>query len=431
VVDPDGQRVTLAQGLTVSGAASPWVEAASPASAALGVAQTVTLTGEDFASGAAVFVGDLPATEVVVVSPTQLTATFPGLGAGSHSVRVVNPNGQSGTAFSAYAVVDPSRLEVLAPSAGARWTAGSTQAISWTAEGTAEVGIRLYKGGKLVSELAAAVDAGTGQFSWAIPAGLEAGADYAVQLFTPRGTAAASSAGSFSIVPAPLDTRMALESSDALAQPGQGLQFTATLTPADAEGSVQFSVDGVALGGPVAVSGGIAVSAETGALDKGSHTVLATFTGSGPCAGASATYVQAVNTPPQALPQAVFTPADTAKAITLAGTDADGDLLSFALASPPAHGTLTGTPPDLRYTPEAGYAGPDDFAFVVNDGQADSALAHVALDVGPRSDAAGLTATGGAVGCSATGDGSGSLLLLALLAAFFLARPRAKGPLAG
>lgn len=429
VVEPDGQRATLAQGLTISATASPFVDALSPATADVGAAQAVTLTGEGFASGATVWVGGVPATGVEVVSPTQLTATFPGLGAGAHSVQVVNPDGQGGTLFSAYAVVDASRLEVRSPEAGALWTAGSTQAITWTAEGTEQVGIRLYKAGVLVSELSGAVDAVSGRFDWAIPEGLAPGADYAVRLFTPRGTQVASSEGTFSILPAPIDTALALESSNGSAQPGEALHFTAAITPAEARGSVQFAVDGVALGGPVAVSNGVAVSAQA-SLAKGSHTVVASFTGTGRFTASSATLAQAVNTAPQAQPQAALTQVDTAKAITLRGTDADGDLLSFAVASPPLHGTLSGTPPSVRYTPEPGYTGPDAFTFAVNDGQADSATAEVTLDVGPRTDAAGLRTSSAAVGCSAAGGGSGSLFLFALVAAFLLARaPRRSGPL--
>ncbi|HOI96063.1 MAG TPA: Ig-like domain-containing protein, partial [Syntrophobacter fumaroxidans] len=67
--------------------------------------------------------------------------------------------------------------------------------------------------------------------------------------------------------------------------------------------------------------------------------------------------------------------------ITLTGTDADGDTLSFTVTSSPAHGTLSGTAPNLTYTPAAGYHGPDAFEFKVNDGKADSAAATVSITV--------------------------------------------------
>jgi len=56
----------------------------------------------------------------------------------------------------------------------------------------------------------------------------------------------------------------------------------------------------------------------------------------------------------------------------LGGTDADGDALSYSIQTPPANGELTGTAPDLTYTPDPGYSGPDSFVYVVNDGTVDS-----------------------------------------------------------
>ena len=48
----------------------------------------------------------------------------------------------------------------------------------------------------------------------------------------------------------------------------------------------------------------------------------------------------------------------------------------------PMHGTLSGTAPDLTYTPDAGFVGTDSFSFAVNDGSLDSAPATVTIDVG-------------------------------------------------
>ncbi|WP_257387797.1 putative Ig domain-containing protein, partial [Tahibacter caeni] len=68
-------------------------------------------------------------------------------------------------------------------------------------------------------------------------------------------------------------------------------------------------------------------------------------------------------------------------AITLAGTDADGDALTYAVTTAPAHGTLSGTAPALSYTPDAGYAGSDSLAFTVHDGFTPSAAATVTITV--------------------------------------------------
>ncbi len=58
-------------------------------------------------------------------------------------------------------------------------------------------------------------------------------------------------------------------------------------------------------------------------------------------------------------------------AITLSGSDVDGDGLAFTIVDQPAHGALSGIAPDLTYTPVADYNGPDSFTFLVNDGALD------------------------------------------------------------
>ena len=89
----------------------------------------------------------------------------------------------------------------------------------------------------------------------------------------------------------------------------------------------------------------------------------------------------AVSTPPVANPQAVTTPEDTPVAITLTATDAEGDPLTFAIVTGPTQGTLSGTAPNVTYTPNAGYFGPDSFTFKANDGTSDSNIATVSIDV--------------------------------------------------
>jgi Bacterial Ig domain len=95
--------------------------------------------------------------------------------------------------------------------------------------------------------------------------------------------------------------------------------------------------------------------------------------------------VTAVNRAPTANPQSVSTPQNTAKSVTLTGSDPDGNALTFAVVTNPAHGTLSGTAPNLTYTPTSGYTGPDSFTFKVNDGTVDSAAATVSITVTPVS----------------------------------------------
>ena len=88
-----------------------------------------------------------------------------------------------------------------------------------------------------------------------------------------------------------------------------------------------------------------------------------------------------VNTAPVAQPQSLVTLQDIALPITLTGTDSDADLLSFSIVSQPLNGTLTGSADGYAYTPAGGFTGADSFEFLVNDGQLDSNIATVSLQV--------------------------------------------------
>lgn len=87
-----------------------------------------------------------------------------------------------------------------------------------------------------------------------------------------------------------------------------------------------------------------------------------------------------VNTPPAAEDITTSTTAGAAVAITLKGSDVDGDKLTYTFARP-AHGALTGTAPFLTYAPAAGFSGTDTFTYVVRDGQVDSRTATVTITV--------------------------------------------------
>lgn len=91
--------------------------------------------------------------------------------------------------------------------------------------------------------------------------------------------------------------------------------------------------------------------------------------------------IKHVNHAPVAQDQSVATNQDTPKAITLVATDEDNDPLTYSVASQPSHGKLAGSAPDLTYTPDASYSGPDSFTFKANDGTVDSNIASVSISV--------------------------------------------------
>ncbi len=87
------------------------------------------------------------------------------------------------------------------------------------------------------------------------------------------------------------------------------------------------------------------------------------------------------NAAPTADAQSVSTAEDTATGLTLTGSDPDLDPLTFSVAAGPANGTISGTPPNLTYMPNADFNGSDSFTFTVNDSTVDSAPATVNITV--------------------------------------------------
>jgi hypothetical protein len=77
----------------------------------------------------------------------------------------------------------------------------------------------------------------------------------------------------------------------------------------------------------------------------------------------------------------VTTTQNVPTAITLTGSDPDNDPITFSIVTGPAHGSLTGTAPNVTYTPAPGFTGTDQFTFQVNDGLTNSAVATVSITV--------------------------------------------------
>jgi autotransporter-associated beta strand protein len=104
-----------------------------------------------------------------------------------------------------------------------------------------------------------------------------------------------------------------------------------------------------------------------GLLDSAVGTVLVTLT--------------PPNIAPVAIAQSVSTAQNIAKSIIVSATDANGGQLTYTIVKTPTHGSLTGTPPAVTYSPNTGYNGDDSFLFKANDGLANSEPARVSLTV--------------------------------------------------
>ncbi len=112
--------------------------------------------------------------------------------------------------------------------------------------------------------------------------------------------------------------------------------------------------------------------------------------GNGGTAEATVTLtVTAVNDAPTAGPLAVATNEDTAivNGALPAAADLDGDTVTYAAATGPAHGTVVvnanGT---YTYTPAANYNGPDSFTYTVSDANGGSNTYTVTITVNPVND---------------------------------------------
>lgn len=114
--------------------------------------------------------------------------------------------------------------------------------------------------------------------------------------------------------------------------------------------------------------------------------------------------ISVTNEIPVANTQSVEADYETALPITLTGSDPDSgpDALTYEVTSLPSNGTLdTNSLPNVTYTPNATYSGPDSFEFKVNDGLADSAPATVSITV---KEAGQPIAVGTVIGIDFGGD---------------------------
>lgn len=93
------------------------------------------------------------------------------------------------------------------------------------------------------------------------------------------------------------------------------------------------------------------------------------------------------NRVPVAYLQAVATDEDVPRSITLSGLDLDLDPLNYFIQTAPQNGSLTGSAPNVTYTPRANFNGTDRFTFVITDGRGGtSAPAEVFIIVNPVND---------------------------------------------
>lgn len=89
----------------------------------------------------------------------------------------------------------------------------------------------------------------------------------------------------------------------------------------------------------------------------------------------------APNRIPKAVSRTVATTQNTSMPLTLAGSDADGNPLTYVILSRPKNGKLSGKAPRLTYTPAAGFTGTDRITYRAKDGISNSLTATIRIQV--------------------------------------------------
>lgn len=123
---------------------------------------------------------------------------------------------------------------------------------------------------------------------------------------------------------------------------------------------------------------------------------------------------QAFASPPSlsASSQSVSVDENGSAGITLAGNGPSN--FTYVVATQPAHGVLTGTAPNLAYTPDTNYFGTDSFTFHTHKGGNDSTDATVSITVNevvvtpPSDNGSGSGDSGSGSGTNSTDTGSGT-----------------------
>jgi arylsulfatase A-like enzyme len=84
---------------------------------------------------------------------------------------------------------------------------------------------------------------------------------------------------------------------------------------------------------------------------------------------------------PHATSDDLVTVRNRATPLVLHGTDPAASPLTYALATPPSHGTITGTPPNITYTPATDYLGTDAFDFTITNDRAQTTTGTISIVV--------------------------------------------------
>ncbi|MDV4343621.1 tandem-95 repeat protein [Methanoculleus sp. YWC-01] len=363
------------------------------------------LSGTGFVDGATVKLTrtgepDIVATNVSVVSPTQITCTLDLTGAavGPWNVMVTNPSNQSATLTDRFTVNAGNR----APIAGDdTYTTDEDTLLTVAAPGVLE-NDNDPDGDTLTASLVASTTNGTlalnpdGSFAYTPNPGWSGNDTFT---YAANDSLLASNTATVTITvnavneaPTAADDTyvtdenipLTITAPGVLANDGDpdGDMLTAVLVVGVTNGTLTFNPDGSFTYTPNAGWSGndtFTYTANDSLLASNVATVTIT--------------VNAVNEAPVAVDDNYTTDEGTTLTVSAPGVlanddDPDGDALTAALDAGPGHGTLTLNPDgSFIYTPESGFSGTDSFTYTANDGTLGSATATVTITVNPVNEA--------------------------------------------
>ncbi|MEO7411822.1 MAG: Ig-like domain-containing protein [Opitutaceae bacterium] len=228
--------------------------------------------------------------------------------------------------------------------------------------------------------------------------------------------------GSVTSMAVAIDVADNVPPSVALVSPAEGARFvppatiTLAATAADADGTivkVEFFEGETKLGESLESPFGFTWSG----VPSGSYHFSAKATDNLGAAGNSIPLNIGVNALPVANAQSVSTAEGTPVAVSLTGSDLETPAasLTFAITAQPAHGVLSGSAPNLFYSPTADYAGSDSFTFTVFDGTESSLPGTINLSINSLNSPPAVNAgTDQRIGVS-IGDGRNQVILAGLV----------------
>ncbi|MCI0342429.1 MAG: IPT/TIG domain-containing protein [Planctomycetales bacterium] len=410
VTNPDGQSGAPGGGFTYGTPPSspPTVTNVSPSFGPTSGGTTVTITGSAFQSGATVTIGGTAATSVLFVSATQLTAVTPGGSAGTLTVTVTNPDGQSGALGSGFTYGTPPSAPVVtnvSPAFGP--TSGGT-AITLTGTGFAS-GATVTIGGALATSV---VFVSATQLTAVTPAG-GAGAQTVV-VTNPSGLAGSLGSG-FTYGSPPAAPPSVSNVSPAFGPTSGGTAVTIT-------GAAFQSGATVTIGGTAAASIGFVsatqLTAVTPAGTAGARTVTVTNPdGQSGALGSGFTYGPSPAAPPSVSNVSpAFGPTAGGTAITITGSAFQSGA-TVTVGGVAAASVVFVSATQLTAVTPAGSAGARTVVVTNPDGQAGAlgggftygtppssppTVTNVSPAFGPTAGGTSITITGSAFGTGAT-----------------------------